>query len=85
MTPEMLREIPLFATLNPEELKDLLKRLQTERYKANTVILWMDEPGDKFYVIEKGEVRISYTNTDGKEQTLGEQGEGTFFGELSLL
>lgn len=85
MTPEKLREIPLFATLNPEELNDLLKRLQTEKYEANTVILWMDEPGDKFYVIEKGAVRISYANTDGKETTLGEQGEGTFFGELSLL
>ena len=85
MTPEKLREISLFATLDPEELNDLLKRLRTEKYEANTVILWMDEPGDKFYVIEKGAVRISYADTDGKETTLGEQGEGTFFGELSLL
>ncbi len=85
MTPEILREIPLFATLNPEELQDLLKQLQTEKYEANTVIIWMDEPGDKLYVIEKGEVRISYTTSDGKELILGTQGEGTFFGELSLL
>ncbi len=85
MTPEILREIPLFATLNPEELQDLLKQLATEKYPPNTVIIWMDDPGDKLYVIEKGEIRISYTNKDGKEFTLGVQGEGTFFGELSLL
>lgn len=85
MTPETLREIPLFATLNPEELEDLLKQLQTEKYPANTVIIWMDEPGDKLYVIETGEVRISYTHEDGKELMLGTQGERTFFGELSLL
>lgn len=85
MTPEALREIPLFATLTPGELQDLLKQLQTEKYPPNTVILWMDEPGDKLYVIEEGEVRISYTNKDGKELTLGMQGEGSFFGELSLL
>ncbi|MEP6949585.1 MAG: cyclic nucleotide-binding domain-containing protein [Ginsengibacter sp.] len=85
MTPEMLREIPLFATLNPEELQDLLKQLDTKKYPPNTVIFWMDEPGDKLCVIEKGEVRISYPNKDGKELTLGVQGEGTFFGELSLL
>jgi CRP/FNR family transcriptional regulator, cyclic AMP receptor protein len=85
MTPETLREIPLFATLNPDELEDLLKHLETEKYPPNTVILWIDEPGDKLYVIEKGEVRVSYTNKDGKELTLGVQGEGTFFGELSLL
>lgn len=85
MTPEKLREIPLFATLNPEELNDLIGRLRTERYEANTVILWMDETGDKFYVIEQGQVRISSINKDGKETTLGVQDEGTFFGELSLL
>ena len=85
MTPEKLREIPLFATLNPEELQDLLRQLKTEKYPPHTVIFWMDEPGDKLCVIEKGEVRISYTNKDGKEFTLGVQGEGTFFGELSLL
>ena len=85
MTPEMLREIPLFATLTPEELEDLLKQLQKEKYPPHTVIFWMDEPGNKLYVIEKGEVRISYTNKEGKELTLGVQGEGTFFGELSLL
>jgi CRP/FNR family cyclic AMP-dependent transcriptional regulator len=85
MTPEKLREIPLFATLNPEELTDLIGRLLTERYEANTVILWMDETGDKFYVIEQGQVRISSINKDGRETTLGVQDEGTFFGELSLL
>lgn len=85
MTPEMLREIPLFATLSPEELQDLLKKLEKEKYPPHTVIFWMDEPGDKLYVIEKGEVRISYTNKDGKEITLSVLGEGTFFGELSLL
>ena len=85
MTPETLREIPLFATLNPEELLDLLRKMETEKYAANTAIFWMDESGDKLCVIEKGEVRISYTNKDGKEFTLGVQGEGTFFGELSLL
>lgn len=85
MTPEMLREIPLFATLDPEELQDLLKQLEKETYPPHTVIFWMDEPGDKLYLIEDGEVRISYTNKNGKEITLAIQGEGTFFGELSLL
>ncbi len=85
MTPEMLREVPLFATLNPEELQDLLEQLQTEKYPPHAVIFWKDEPGNKLYVIEKGEIRISYANKDGEEITLGVQGEGTFFGELSLL
>src|SRR5258705_7056940 len=81
----MLREILWFATLTRGELEDLLEQLKKEKYPPHTVIFWMDEPGNKLYVIEKGEVRISYTNKDGKELVLGVQGEGTFFGELSLL
>lgn len=85
MTPEMLREIPLFATLGPEELNDLKKKLEKEKYPPNTVIFWMDEPGDKLYVIEKGQVRISYSNKAGEENILSTLGERAFFGELSLL
>lgn len=85
MTQETLRQIPLFATLNPEELQDLLQQLRKEKYPPHSVIFWMDEPGEKLYVIEKGEVRISNTNKDGKEITLAILGERTFFGELSLL
>jgi signal-transduction protein with cAMP-binding, CBS, and nucleotidyltransferase domain len=47
MTPETLREIPLFSTLNPEELQELLKRMEREEYPPHTVIFWMDEPGDQ--------------------------------------
>lgn len=85
MTPEMLREIPLFATLGPEDLDDLLGQLEKEKYPPNSVIFWMDEPGHKLYVIEKGEVRISFSNKEGKELTLATLGERSFFGELSLL
>ena len=54
MTAQMLREIPLFATLNPEELEELLKQLEKEIFPPHTVIMWMDEPGDKLYLIEEG-------------------------------
>jgi len=85
MTPELLREIPLFATLSPLELEELLTQLEKETYPPNSVVFWMDEPGDKLYVIEKGKVRISYSNKEGKEITITILGENAFFGELSLL
>ena len=85
MTPQALREIPLFATLDPEETDDLLKQLERKEYGPNTVIFWMDEPGDKLYIIEKGKVNISHTNKEGKEHQLAALGEKAFFGELSLL
>jgi CRP-like cAMP-binding protein len=85
MTPQTLREIPLFATLDPQETDDLLKHLERKEYPPNTVIFWMDEPGDKLYIIEKGQVNISHTNKEGKAHHLATLGERAFFGELSLL
>jgi CRP-like cAMP-binding protein len=85
MRPETFRQIPLFATLTPEETQYLLNQLERKKYSPNTIIFWMDESDDKLYIIEKGEVRISQTNKEGKEYTLATLGEGTFFGELSLL
>ena len=85
MTPKTLREIPLFATLSPEETEELLKQLERNEYRPHAVIFWMDEPGDKLYIIEKGQVQVTHTNKDGREQTIATLGEGAFFGELSLL
>jgi CRP/FNR family cyclic AMP-dependent transcriptional regulator len=85
MTPQTLREIPLFATLDPQETDDLLKQLERKEYPSNTVIFWMDEPGDKLYIIEKGKVHISHTNKKGEAHHLATLGEKAFFGELSLL
>ncbi len=45
----------------------------------------MDEPGEKLYIIERGQVNISYTTKEGKEHQLASLGESSFFGELSLL
>jgi len=85
MTPETFRQIPLFSTLTPEEIRDLLGQLQVIKYPAHAVIFWMEEPGDQLYIIDKGEVRISRTTREGKEFTMAVLGEGAFFGELSLL
>lgn len=85
MTAQSLREIPLFATLSPEETNELLKHLERNEYRPHSVIFWMDEPGDRLYIIEKGEVDISFTNKEGKDQHLATLREGAFFGELSLL
>src|ERR1700704_3194075 len=85
MTPQVLREIPLFATLDPDETNDLLEELERVEYRPNAVIFWMDEPGERLYIIEKGQVHISHTNKEGKEHHLATLGEGAFFGELSLL
>lgn len=85
MTSERLRDVPLFSSMSPHDLEELMHHLSPRVYEANEIIFWMDERGDKLYIIDKGEVSISQPNDDGQERILATLGEGAFFGELSLL
>ena len=52
----------------------------TERHDAGDVIFSIGDPGDTFYVVRSGTVRL---RVDG--QTLEEVGPGGVFGEMALL
>lgn len=43
------------------------------------------DPGDAFYIIESGQVRVFTYDEDGRELTLNTMGPGEGFGELALV
>ncbi len=85
MSVDLLRSIPLFDSLNHEELTGLAQLLKSQTYSRNETIFWMHEKGEHLYIIESGIVRISYTDKEGQETDLATLKEGSFFGELSLI
>lgn len=85
MSVDLLRSIPLFDSLNHEELTGLAELLKSQTYSRNDTIFWMHEKGEHLYIIESGIVRISYTDKEGQETDLATLKEGSFFGELSLI
>lgn len=86
MSLALLKKIHLFSGLSEKELKDILKLTSSKRYYKNNVILVeADEVGDLFYIINKGKVKVSRVNEDGKEVVLSVLGTGDFFGEMSIL
>lgn len=85
MNESLLKNIPLFASLDNKALRDLAGTLKKEVRPAHQVIFWMNEKGDQLYIVQKGNVQISYTDDDGKEAILAVLGPGSFFGELSLI
>jgi len=85
ITPQHLAEIPLFSNMDDEERSEL-RSIMTERlFPPGQVVMHADEPGATFYIIERGEVEIWLTDTDGKKVVLDVLGPGKFFGELSML
>jgi MFS family permease len=76
----LLREIPIFAPLPPVTLEQLASHLSHIRLGAGDVVFRRGEQGDRFYVVERGEVTVE---PEGRPAvTLGRGGS---FGEIALL
>ena len=85
VTTQRLAEIPLFSHMDDEERSEL-RSLMTERlFQPGQVVMKAGEEGFSFQIIERGEVEIWLTDTDGKKVVLDVLGPGKFFGELSML
>lgn len=81
----ILKKIYLFNKLNEDELKHILNIASATSYKKDTVIFNEGDKGDAFYVVLKGNIRIS-TNVPGVgEEALAILKKGDYFGEMSLI
>ncbi len=82
---EVLRQVPLFASLPDEELEAFAPLMRERRFPRGSVILMQGDPGDALYVIARGQVKVVLVGEDGREVILSVLGVGSFFGEMALL
>jgi len=66
---------------------DTLRKTAMERItlRDREILFHRGDPGDAFYVIETGQIRIFTCDRDGQEMTLNLLEAGDSFGELALL
>jgi len=78
---------PVFEGVPPEARVALADKFVMNSYQNGDVIVREGEPGDRFYLIRSGFVKISTQGMGGAADQieLGRMGEGAFFGEVSLL
>lgn len=81
----LFRKAAIFADLEPSHL-DALCRVATVRpYATGETILQEDEPGDLFFVIVSGQVKVFVDSEHGREIVLTHLKAGDFFGEMALF
>jgi CRP/FNR family cyclic AMP-dependent transcriptional regulator len=80
-----LAQVPLFADLDSESLRQLASVAHRRAFRAGAVIFNRGDPGQVLYVIRQGKVKIYLTSPDGQELALAVFGPGECFGELALL
>jgi CRP/FNR family cyclic AMP-dependent transcriptional regulator len=82
---DLVQKIPLFDNLTSAELCRIEKIIKRERHAKDTVLFFEGDPGNRCYVIIKGEVRISKFIPNIGEEALAVLKPGDYFGEMALI
>ena len=81
----MLRKIPLFSTLDDNEM-NYLKNVAVKRsFPKNTILFSRGDESDALYLLYKGSAKAIINDETGKEIVLSTIGPGEYFGEISFL
>jgi CRP/FNR family cyclic AMP-dependent transcriptional regulator len=82
---DVLARTDVFRDCAPELLAWLASRSERHAYHRHDVIVRQGEPGDFFYVIVSGSVKLLLTSSEGEVVVLTTLGPTDTFGELALL
>ncbi len=83
--PQILRGTALFAGLPEGAISSIADNIQIVNFKLGEVILQRDAPGEGYFIVHKGKVRVVDDTGEGKAITLAVLRDGSGFGERSLF
>ena len=80
MALQRLSNEPLFTTLGKKDLLEAVDKLKVVEFEKGDVIIVQGEPGDSFFVIDRGECIVQVNGLE-----VGVMGAGKSFGDKALL
>ncbi|KAJ1900247.1 hypothetical protein LPJ66_001606 [Kickxella alabastrina] len=80
-----LETVPLLKSLEPYERQKIADALESVTFNDGDVIVHQGDPGDDFFLIEQGTVKVYKTDEDGVSREYPALGQGGYFGELALI
>jgi CRP-like cAMP-binding protein len=81
---ELLRNIPMFAKIEPSKLKLLAFTSERLTFKPGDVLFRQGEAGDAAYIIVEGKADVS-VNTPSGPLRIASLGKNDFVGEIAIL
>ena len=82
---EFIKKSPLFSIYSDEELSELMRITELISVDSGEQIFEQNDPGDKFYIVYSGKIRILQKNDVQNEINLGVRTRGDHFGETALI
>jgi CRP/FNR family cyclic AMP-dependent transcriptional regulator len=83
--PEILRQVPLFALLDDDELAILCGQVELKKFAVRQRVYKRGDPGGRAYVLVSGAVRLTTVDEDHQEVLVDTPRAGEFFGFASML
>jgi CRP/FNR family transcriptional regulator, cyclic AMP receptor protein len=83
--PDVLKHVPLFASLDEEESAVLAGQVRLKAFAPRQRIYKMGDTSGQAYVVVSGRVRITTVDQDQQEVVVDEPSHGEFFGFASML
>jgi len=85
ITPEQIKRFGIFSQIPKEVLAPVTNVIRVVNFPAQSVIFNEGSQGDRMFLLEKGQVRISKFISGIGEEALSILDEGSYFGEMSLI
>jgi CRP-like cAMP-binding protein len=79
-TPDLLRNVRLFSTLEDKDLESLAQEFNERTFPAGHTVALEGEGGLVFFVVESGEASVEVHG-----EAVGTLGPGDSFGEIALI
>jgi CRP/FNR family cyclic AMP-dependent transcriptional regulator len=83
--PEILRNVPLFALLDEDEVAVLAGQVEVRNFTLRQRIYKIGDPSGRAYILVSGGVRVTTVDEDQQEIVVDEPATGEFFGFASML
>jgi CRP/FNR family transcriptional regulator, cyclic AMP receptor protein len=83
--PQILRQVPLFALFDEDELCLLAAQVEVKKFAARQRIYKIGDPGGTAYVIVSGQVLVTMVDEDHQDVEVDRPGTGEFCGFASML
>lgn len=83
--PDAVHPIPLLSSLSEAAFRRVLGTLVLRRLPADALVIREGEPGQSFFFVAGGRLRVFATDGLGRQTELAQLGEGAVFGEMALL
>ncbi len=80
-----LRSLPLFLTLDTDDLELLARNSELRRFGQGEPVLRFEEKQIRMHMLVKGRVDITIPNSQGMNVAIATLDQGNFFGESALL